>query len=256
MRWQLFAHMRPPRTGPGQIPPRKLNLTELRRIADSMAREVGDGVVEIVSYFEQGTPQSKDWAELEGMLPDESARVQIQVHEGGPDIEFVSARRRAALSLGMPPTMSLMHHEGAQQAGNAWLSTALQTLTEEWNGLGRPVRYWPLILFPVTLATLIAASIVGFVVLLARGDLSVWLTPLVVLTIGVAYIVGTDVAERLARSRQHGTGGPLPIDFRVYEQVRERRATRRAQWTDRGVGLIIGLVLAVLTFLIQEALKR
>jgi hypothetical protein len=112
---------------------------------------------------------------------------------------------------------------------------------------------------PAAVAALLAATLIGALVLGVRGDLSLWLLPQVLLVLGTAYLVGSQAVERFSW-KQQSVSGPLPIDFRLYEKVQEARATTRAKWSDRGIGALITLVVGVVVggagVLVKNLLER
>lgn len=227
-----------------RLPPRKLNLTEWQSFANAMAEHMRGSYRIAVVDPGPGPYPEKQWDDLPGMLPDERARLQIAARGPAPDglPEDSTSLPHVAIALSSRPRLDIVAPAGDVE--RIW-----EDLYRRWMNMGRPVpRSW--LIYPTVLLLALGVALAGSVVLWIRGDMSLWLIPLVLLSLATGFQVFSPVVQRRVE-RELRRDGPLPIDFRLHEKVQEARATTWARWRDRLEGAVFTALLGGIGILIN-----
>jgi hypothetical protein len=228
--------------GDRALPPRKLNLSDLERIAEQMASLLG-GTWSLQSSL-GNQPRSLTLADLANLGPDERAAVRI--HAEAPKQADGAQGPSVTLALSARPMF------GGVMSQPLWEQTQ-RSIRSQWDKLGKPtLRGWRV--FPAILLGALALALAGAVVLWVLEPRSLLLAPLVLFALVSGYSAGVPrVNARI--SRYFAPDRPLPIDFRVREKIREQRTATKEKWKDRAWGFGTALVLVAASAIITLALN-
>lgn len=225
---------------PVNLPARRLNLTELAAFGQAMVQTVGpaSGTATLQRYSSHEI--AIKWSDLEGLLPTDRQGVSLAAigpvppgPEGQPVIP-------SALFLSFGDGLAVPATLTAQGDAQRFLTS----LQDRWCTFGQPRRTWEL-LYPLAFMLALAAALAPVVVLWATGQLSLWLIPLVLGVVWLAFAVGSPLLQQ--RVKQHRTSrAGLDIDFRLLDRVRLDRAVQRRNVRS---GLWGGLAGAVATLI-------
>ncbi|MGY1593247.1 hypothetical protein ACI79D_14830 [Geodermatophilus sp. SYSU D00708] len=236
MRWRFWE---PDPTGlpwsASVLPPRRMNLTEMRTFAEYMGEVMGSK-----QYVLREGLNHKDvaWESLVTLLPDQLATLYIVAAEGEPAPSGLAPTTpHFHLALGSPDRPATL-------AGAYGAETRRPQLEERWNQLGGRRRSWAW-LYPAGFLLGLLAATAPLIVLWVHHQLSLWLIPLVIVVLLMAFAVGAPLLQRAVGEHRRSRSG-LSIHFRLIEQVRrDRAAVHLAVWSGVG-GAVTGAVIAAL----------
>ena len=232
--WRIPEHLRVPE----RIPPRKLNLTELTRFAEQMAALI-DGSYSLSASRGPAPDKKLQWGDLKGLPADIRASVYILAESPAAD-DHPAGRfpgSRVTLTLQQRPVLGMVVPMEEYPRFH-------RELTNLWSESGRPLlgTWWR---YPAALIVGLGLAAAGVVVAVAQSALSVLLLPLAVVALWTAYTVAAPRVIVRIEHDFHGIG-PLPIDFRLLDGVKQARAESWEKWKDRFIGFATPLILGAL----------
>ncbi len=229
--WASPHLVEPPQPGRVTLAPRRMNLTELKSFADLMAQMAGSNASWTLANHAAGTPPV-GLESLQNTVPVDRALLTIRARPLGDELPHW-----LDLTLGTPHDPAVLHAHG----GGPRLQGSLDYLAARWADLGTPRRTGAVI-YPIALAAIVVAVVGAPVAGWIRGELSLWLIPVVLGVAAMLLATGAPyVRKRMAEARAHRSG--LSLRFGTMQKVAEDRATR--MWA-----LIAALSGSVLTALV------
>jgi hypothetical protein len=223
------------------LPPRRLNLTELDHFGRAMAQALGspETSYEVIRHetgeANTGVEVPTQLEELVRLLPTQRSRVWLRAKGPEhvlPDGSSAGGRPELVLSLGDGQRVAAQLLE-ADVPG-------VRQLPDLWAQLGRARRTWAW-LYPTGFLLALAGALAPLIVMWARGRLSFWLIAPVAGLVVMAFAVFAPILQGRVKAHREARAG-LDIDFRLLETVRTDRAVHRRNLQSGLLGALLGAI--------------
>lgn len=229
--------------GVTQLPPRRLNLTELDQLGKDMARAVSAPTYELIGGYDNRPIKLED---LATMVP---SMLMCTMLATAPEADRAQRNESPGQESKIQLTLLPAGYCSISSVGIGKM--AEPGIAARYSELGKPRRNreW---VFPAAFLLAVALAVAPLVVLWARRELTLWLIPFVVGAVLLAFVVGgLHVRQAVEKERLRTSG--LQFDLRPIEQVRLHQEEKRQR---RQVALIWGTVAAVLGAAVGAILSK